>query len=131
MSIEQWHSRLGHPALRIVRQVPSSHHLPTNKNKTLQVFHACQLGKSHRFPFSLSSSRSRFPLELIFTDVWGPAPKLSYNGHRYYVCFVDDFSKFIWLFPITSKSDVYNIFLKFRLFVERQFDRKIKCVQSD
>jgi hypothetical protein len=44
---------------------------------------------------------------------------------------VDDFSKFIWLFPITSKSDVYKIFLKFQLFVERQFDRKIKCVQSD
>jgi hypothetical protein len=119
VSIEQWHSRLGHPALRIVRQVLSSHHLPINKNKTLQVCHACQLGKSHRFPFSSSSSRSSFPLDLIFTDVWGPAPKLSYNGNRYYVCFVDDFSKFIWLFPITFKSDVYKIFLKFQLFVER------------
>jgi hypothetical protein len=131
VSVEQWHSRLGHPALRIVRQVLSSHHLPTSNNKTLPICHACQLGKSHRFSFSLSPSRSSFPLELIFTDVWGPSPTLSYNGNRYYVCFVDDFSKFIWLFPITSKSDVYNIFLKFQLFVERQFDRKIKCVQSD
>jgi hypothetical protein len=131
VSVEQWHSRLGHPAFRIVRQVLSSYHLPISKNKTLPVCHACQLDKSHRFPFSFSSSRSSFPLELIFTDVWGPAPKLSYNGNRYYVCFVDDFSKFIWLFLITSKSDVYNIFLRFQLFVERQFDRKIKCVQSN
>jgi hypothetical protein len=35
VSVEQWHSRLGHPALRIVRQVLSSHHLPISKNKTL------------------------------------------------------------------------------------------------
>ena len=61
VSVEQWHSRLGHPALRIVRQVLSSHKLPITTNKTLPVCHACQLGKSHRFPFSSSSSRSSFP----------------------------------------------------------------------
>uniref|UniRef100_A0A2N9HHN1 Reverse transcriptase Ty1/copia-type domain-containing protein n=1 Tax=Fagus sylvatica TaxID=28930 RepID=A0A2N9HHN1_FAGSY len=60
VSVEQWLSRLGHPALRIVRQVLSSHHLPTSKNKTLPICHACQLGKSHRFSFSLSPSRPWF-----------------------------------------------------------------------
>jgi transposase InsO family protein len=65
------------------------------------------------------------------TDVWGPSPHLSHNGNRYYVCFIDDYSKFIWLFPFCAKSDVFNIFLKFQAFVERYFERKIKSIQSD
>jgi hypothetical protein len=131
VSLSQWHACLGHPALRVVRQVLSNHHLAVSTNKSSPICHACQLGKSHRLPFYLSPSRSKFPLELIFTDVWGPAPTLSNNGNRYYVCFIDDFSKFIWLFPFSAKSDVYNIFLKFQVFVERYFNTKIKSIQSD
>ena len=131
VSTTQWHARLGHPSLRIVRQVFSKHHLAVSTNNFPRVCHACQLGKSHRLPFYLSPSRSQFPLDLLFTDVWGPAPQLSNNGNRFYVCFINDFSKFIWLFPIASKSDVYNVFLQFQKFVERYFTRKIKSVQSD
>ena len=131
VSLAHWHARLDHPSLRIVRQVLSKHHLAISTNKSPPVCHACQLGKSHRLPFYLSPSRSQFPLDLIFTDVWGPSPHLSNNGNRYYVCFIDDYSKFIWLFPFCAKSDVFNIFLKFQKFVERYFDRKIKSLQSD
>jgi hypothetical protein len=69
VSLNQWHARLGHPALRVVRQILSQHHLAVSTNKSPPVCHACQLGKSHRLPFYLSPSKSQFPLELIFTDV--------------------------------------------------------------
>uniref|UniRef100_A0A2N9EM64 Uncharacterized protein n=1 Tax=Fagus sylvatica TaxID=28930 RepID=A0A2N9EM64_FAGSY len=72
VSTTQWHARLGHPSLRIVRQVLSKHHLAVSTNNFPRVCHACQLGKSHRLPFYLSPSRSQFPLDLLFTDVWGP-----------------------------------------------------------
>uniref|UniRef100_A0A2N9ETF7 Reverse transcriptase Ty1/copia-type domain-containing protein n=1 Tax=Fagus sylvatica TaxID=28930 RepID=A0A2N9ETF7_FAGSY len=52
----QWHARLGHPSLRIVRQVLSKHHLAVSTNNFPRVCHACQLGKSHRLPFYLSPS---------------------------------------------------------------------------
>ena len=69
--------------------------------------------------------------QLIFTDVWGPTFVPSTNGARYYVSFLDDYSKFLWLFPIKLKSDVEHIFLTFQKYVEKKFDRKIKVIQSD
>jgi hypothetical protein len=131
VSIDQWHSRLDHPSLRIVHQIISKYQLAVGKNKDTSVCHACQLGKSHRLPFPLSPSVSSGPLDLIFTDVWGPSIYLFVNGNRFDIGFIDDYSKFTWLFPMASKSDAYNIFVHFKTHVENQFDRKIKAVQSD
>jgi len=130
-SLDRWHCRLGHPSLRIVSQVVRTNALATLKNKASTVCHACRLGKSHELPFHLSSSISMHPLDLLFTDVWGPSPSPSINGKRYYVCFVDDFSKFTWLFPIAAKSEVTSILLSFQKHVEKLFDRKIKAIQLD
>jgi hypothetical protein len=126
-----WHARLGHLANRIIRHVMSHFNLLVESNKKLSVCIACQHGKSHQLPFSLSHHKSTVPLELIFSDVWGPSPILSNNGARYYVIFVDHFSKFTWFYPIHCKSDVFTIFPKFQAYVECLFDCKIKSIQTD
>jgi hypothetical protein len=126
-----WHARLGHPADRIVRHVISNFNLFATSNKKPIICPACQRGKSHQLPFSLSENKSTVPLELVFSDVWGPSPLLSNNSARYYVIFVDHFSKFTWFYPIACKSDVSSIFPKFQAYVERLFDHKIKSIQTD
>jgi hypothetical protein len=55
------------------------------------VSDACQQGKSHQLPFSLSQHVTTAHLELIYSDVWGPA-QTSVSGHNYYVTFVDAYS---------------------------------------
>ena len=130
-SSHDWHARLGHPANRILCQVVSQFHLPVTSNKKLPLCPACRHGKSHQLPFSMSNHPSHVPLELIFSNVWGPSPILSNNGARYYVIFVDHFSKFSWLYPIQCKFDVFTIFPKFQAYVKRLFDRKIKSIQTD
>jgi histone deacetylase 1/2 len=54
--------------------------------------------------------QTRAPLDLIFSDVWGPFPMLSSNGFHYFVIFVDAHTKFIWFYTMVAKSDVFNIF---------------------
>jgi histone deacetylase 1/2 len=115
----------------VVNQVLSLLSFPVEKNKTHNVCPECQMAKSHDLPFKNSTSISLHPLDLIFTDVWGPASVPSTTGAKYYVSFLDDYSKFLWLFPIHLKSDVERIFLNFQTYVEKQFDRKIKAIQSD
>jgi len=51
--------------------------------------------------------------------------------YTYYVSFIDDFSKFTWIYLIKKKSDVLQVFQEFQQKVERKFERKIKTVQSD
>jgi hypothetical protein len=67
---------------------------------------------------------------MIFSDVWGLAPH-SVNGFKYYISFIDDFSKFCWVYLMHDRTEAPRIFHEFQLHVERLLDSKIKCVQSD
>jgi histone deacetylase 1/2 len=79
-SQEQWHCRLGHPASQVVKHVLHHSDLPSKSSHNNAICDACQQGKSHQLPFSLSSHVIKAPLELIFSDVWGPA-QVSVSGH--------------------------------------------------
>jgi histone deacetylase 1/2 len=94
------------------------------------VCDACQQGKSHQLPFSLSTRVTTAPLEIIYSDVWGPA-QVSTSGHQFYVSFIDAYSRFTWLYLLKHKSDVFKVFLQFQQHVERLLGRKIIHVQSD
>jgi hypothetical protein len=69
----------------------------------------CQQAKSHQLPYPQSTSVSNHPLELVFSDVWGPAPE-SVGHYKYYVSFVDDYSKFTWIYLLKYKSEVIQKF---------------------
>ena len=72
--LDWWHRRLGHPSSTIVRKILSENKLPcVNNDSNKHVCDACQKGKSHQLPYPQSLSESKSPLELVFSDVWGPA----------------------------------------------------------
>jgi histone deacetylase 1/2 len=74
--LSRWHCRLGHPSSTTVKQVVSRNNLSClDESSSESVCNACQQAKSHQLPYSRSSSVSTFPLELVFSDVWGPAPE--------------------------------------------------------
>ena len=131
VSSSQWHSRLGHPAFPIVDRVLRDNNLPcVSSSNNESVCDSCQRAKSHQLPYGKSHSTSSSPLELISSDVWGPAP-VSVGRHSYYVSFINDFSKYTWIYLIKQKSDVFQVFKNFQNFVERKFGRKIISMQTD
>jgi hypothetical protein len=73
-----------------------------------------------------------FHLQQTFTVAvsWcmGPAPQNSVHNKRFYL---DDFSKYTWLYPLETKSEVCATFLRFKQLVETYFTTKIVSVQSD
>ncbi|KAL2534481.1 Integrase catalytic domain-containing protein [Abeliophyllum distichum] len=126
-----WHRRLGHPSSQVVSQVLKNCNQKLKLNEAMSFCDACQYGKSHSLPFSLSTSHAKAPLELIYTDVWGQAPIQSVAGFKYYIAFLDDFSRFTWIYPMKHKSEALSIFTQFKTLVENKLDRKIKTLQSD
>ena len=58
-------------------------------------------------------------------------PYFSNLGFKYYVCFVDDFSRYTWIYPLKRKYEVHARFQDFQALVENLFDCKIKIFQSD
>ena len=56
---------------------------------------------------------------------------LSSSGYRYYINFIDAFSRFTWIFLLKHKSDVLQTFSNFKTQVELQLGYKIKAIQTD
>jgi hypothetical protein len=130
-SLSEWHQRLGHPAINILKQIVSKNKLEFSSSFSSNFScNACLSNKSHKLSFSQSTVMSSQPLETIYSDVW-TSPLISHDGFKYYVIFVDHFTKYIWFYPIKQKSDVKDIFIRFKAIVEKHFDKTIKTLYSD
>ena len=56
---------------------------------------------------------------------------MSIGGSRYFVTFIDDYTRHTWACLITKKSEVFVCFLKVKSLAERETGRKIKCLRFD
>ena len=125
-----WQNRLGHPLARVFDKIL---HLVDDyvTSRKVDFCNACPLGKAHRLFSGLSNFRAKNPLEIVHSDVWGPAPLLSNEGYKYYVHFIDDYSRYTWVYPLQTKSEFKIAFIQFHSMAERLFNKKLVCLQSD
>ncbi|RVW52379.1 Retrovirus-related Pol polyprotein from transposon TNT 1-94 [Vitis vinifera] len=79
----------------------------------------------------LGANRATDVLELIHTDSCGPYPTTSWNGQQYFITFIDDYSRYGYLFLIHEKSQSLDVFKTFKAEVELQLNKRIKSVRSD
>ena len=119
-----WHQRLGHPSESVFNKIHPS--LP----KGTDGCDICHYSKSTRLPFNLSLSKSSEMFELVHSDVWGPF-SLSIDGFKYFVTFIDDFSKVTWVYLLKSKSEVFECFKDFHRLVITHFSAHIKTLRTD
>ena len=68
---------------------------------------------------------------LIHSDISGPIPITSMNGSRYALNFIDDFSRYTWVFFIKKKSEVLEKFIELKPLIENASRKKIKILRSD
>jgi hypothetical protein len=129
VSSDIWHYRLGHlstACLKILSQLDSSISVDSNKCCTI-----CPLAKQHRLSFPVSHSVSNKAFDLLHCDIWGPFSTDSFNGVKYFLTIVDDYSRFTWVHLMVAKSQTRNLIKSFIHMVETQFESKVKCIRSD
>jgi Integrase core domain/GAG-pre-integrase domain len=120
-----WHKRVGRPSDKILKIMFNFANLDCNNCEV------CKFAKHIKLPFCDSKTKSSEPLELVHSDVWGPAPVSSYNDYRYFMIFIDDYSRTTWLYLMKNKSEVFSHFQTFLNLVETQFNKKIKILRTD
>ena len=57
------------------------------------TFKGCVRGKNIKNPFPKSETKTKGTLELIHSNVCGSMPSTSLSGYKYYVTFIDDYSR--------------------------------------
>jgi len=126
-----WHSRLGHLTFPILKHILTSSHLESSSFVTSNFScNACLYNKSHKLSFSISLFMSTHPLQIVFSDVW-TSPIVSSDGFKYYVIFVDHFTKYVWFYPLKRKSDVHEVYTRYKAIVENYFQHLIITLYTD
>lgn len=133
-SIDLWHQRLGHLSESGLRQLANKklvQGLVLKPGEKLEDCKACLVGKQRRSNFGTSKGISTSAVgEVIHSDVCGPFPE-SLGGAKYFVSFIDDFSRKSWIYFIQRKSEVCSKFKEFHKMLENQKGIKIKMLRSD
>lgn len=129
-----WHQRFGHlhyAGLKRFSQKTMVRGLPEIKHEG-SFCEDCILGKQTRNSFQKKAEyQSKGILELVHTDICGPITPESFSGRKYFITFIDDFSRKTWVYFLKKKAEAFEFFKRFRKMVEKTTEKQIKAVRSD
>lgn len=128
-SFSLWHGRLGHISKDRINRLIKDDILPPLDSSDFEECVDCIRGKFTR-KNRKGSTRSRELLEIIHTDICGPL-RTTLCRNRYFITFIDDYSRFGYVYLMSEKSLALEKFKIFKTEVENQCGTKIKIVRSD
>ncbi|KAK2378762.1 putative mitochondrial protein [Trifolium repens] len=127
-----WHQRLGHMSEKGMKIMHSKGKLPSLRSTEIDICEDCIFGKQKRVSFQTSGrTPKKEKLELVHSDVWGPTTVSSIGGKNYFVTFIDDHSRKVWIYFLKHKSEVFDAFKKWKAMVENETGLKIKKLRTD
>lgn len=134
--MELWHRRMGHLNAKGVKALQGmANGMDLGKPPKDVVPFACEgciEGKLARQPFPTDGAeRATKVLELVHSDVCGPMKTVSLGGARYFLTFIDDYSRKVWVYVLKCKSEVLPRFKEWKSLVEKQSEHKVKVLRSD
>jgi hypothetical protein len=79
------------------------------------------------------SQRAKEFLELIHSDLCGPFPIQSITSSRYFMIFVDNKTRYTWVYFLKSKhhNKTLQVFKDFKTLIEKQSNHQIKRFRCD
>ena len=81
--------------------------------------------------FTSKGSRAKEFLELLHIDVRGPFNVQACGGYEYCITFIDDYSKYHYVYLIHRKFNTLDKFKEFKMKLENQSSKHLKALQSN
>ncbi|KAK1423986.1 hypothetical protein QVD17_19297 [Tagetes erecta] len=129
-SSNMWHGRLGHVNFNSIRRLINLNYIPTFHIDSNHKCETCVEAKQTRTSFK-TVERTSEPLDMIHTDVCDLKAIPTRGGNKYFITFIDDSTRFCYVYLLKSKDEAIEKFILFKAEVENQLNRKIKIVRSD
>ncbi|KAI0923982.1 hypothetical protein AcV5_010529 [Taiwanofungus camphoratus] len=135
LDLNLWHRRLAHHSYADVQKMIKEDLVTglvlESKQQPDPICEPCLAGKMHANSFPSSLQRATQPLELIHSDIHGPLPVRTHSGYRYWITFIDDYTRFRVVLLLKEKSEAFDAFKRFKAYAENHLNVKIKALQDD
>ncbi|GJX14803.1 putative ribonuclease H-like domain-containing protein [Tanacetum coccineum] len=130
-----WHRRLGHINFKNINKLVKENlvrDLPLKRFENDQTCVACLKGKQHRASCKTKAFNPiTKPLFMLHMDLFGPTFVSSLMHKKYCLVVTDDYSRFSWVFFLSTKDETTEILKNFIKEVENLVDKKVKIIRSD
>ncbi|GJT27803.1 retrovirus-related pol polyprotein from transposon TNT 1-94 [Tanacetum coccineum] len=111
-AVKVWHMRLGHAGEKSLNLLIKQGLFKGLSSCKLDLCKHCINGKTTRVKFRTAIHKTQGILDYVHSDVWGPSKIRYLGGRHYYVTFVDDFSRRVWVYTLKTKDEVLGVFIK-------------------
>ena len=129
-----WHCRYGHlsfKGLRTLQYKQMVRGLPQLKAPS-KICTNCMVGKQHRDAIPKRSLwRASQRLQLVHANIYGPIKPVSNSKKRYFISFIDDYNRKVWIYFLAKKSEAFTIFKNYKNLVEKETGVFICCLGTD
>ena len=126
-----WHCCLGHISERRMTKLHKCRSLGSFDYESFDTCELCLFGKMTKLPFKGKGEQENGPLDLIHNDVCGPIFVHARGGFVYFITFIDDYSRYGYLYLMRYKLEAFERFKEFGNEVEKQVGRSLKSLRSD
>ena len=131
-NLELWHKRLTYLSEKGLQIIARKDILTKIKSKALEPCLDCLSRKQHGVAFhkNVPPTTRKHIFDLVHSDICSMIEK-SLGGALYFVTFIDDHSRKVWVSLLKTKDQVLEAFKEFQAKVERETERKLNCVRAD
>lgn len=130
---KEWHRKLGHPGNTNMKKLIDMVDGINFKKSDLDLEQNCEIcikAKQVRLPFNTVRERASRPLQIIHTDVCGPIDPITWEGKRYILTVLDDYTHFCKVYLMKNKNEVAQNLKEYILEAEASKNirtSKIRC----
>ena len=130
-----WHRRYGHLGMRNLQKLANQelvNGFDYDVAKEINFCESCVEGKHHRHHYPTTGGKcSKEPLGLVHSDLCGKMSTESLSGAENFLTFIDDKTRYVWVYVLKRKDQVFKQFLEWKALVEKSTGRKLKALHTD
>lgn len=114
-----WHLRLGYININRIQRLVKEGSLVLPQVEPFPACESCLEGKMTTRLFKADGYRAKDMLELIHSNLCGPMSVQAHGGYEYFVTFIDDYSRYGYVYLFLRKSECFDSFKTFQADVKR------------
>jgi len=134
MKSKEWHRKLGHLGITNIKKlldISEGIKLSKADCEAMEKCDICLKAKQTRLPFNSERQRATRILEIIHTDVCGPIDPETWDGKRYVLTILDDYTHFCEIYLMRNKYEVPEYLKEYIRRSEASKNMKVSKIRCD